>query len=328
MITWIVALLCSTAVGARIGRLTVRPPSLARVSIAIAAIALTAAATVRTATVSELLDGHREQLAATVFELCLIAFAATTALIAAASLTALSTRQQWPLAVASAAVAVLVAGTELTAAQHAPSTSAYLVAASLIATAVAARHVRWNVLGRAIGLYCAGLVVVAAVCVAGLVAQPREHLSPASGWWSLAVILVCGGCSSVMIEAWARAQLDLRRTRGLWTALTAAHPELLDSDYRSMTATLTAGDRISQILDGLYLHDGAGLLGPGGTPPPADPAEHAESVARWLHRTAVEVEPIDPGWLGTPDGLTDRQWILSVSAAYDRPRRRATATVA
>lgn len=328
MITWLVALLCSTAVGARIGRLTVRPPSLARVSIALAAIALTAAATVRTSTVSEVLDGYGTHLAATVFELCLIGFGTATALIAAASTPRLSARPQWQLVAAAATVGAVAACIELLATEHSPVTSGYLVVTALFALAVAVRHARWNPLGRAIGLYCAGLLALVVGAAAALASDPRGHLSPAALVWSLAVILVSAGCSSVMIEAWVRARLDLRRTRGLWTALTTAHPELLDSDYRSVTATLTAGDRISQILDGLYLHDGGGLLGPGWSSPPEDPTEQAEAVAQWLHRTAVEIEPIDPGWLGTPETLTDREWVLSVSAAFDRPRRRAGTTVA
>lgn len=328
MITWVVALLCSAAVGARLGRLTVRPPSLARVAIAVAAVAVTAAATVRTSTIGVLLDGHAEGLAATVFELCVVVFAATSALIAAASLTAFSRRPQWALAVASAVVAGAVAATELAESGHAPVTSVYLVAASLFAVAVSVRHIRWNPLGRAIGLYCAGLVVIAAGCAADLVSAPREHVDPSAWWWSLAVILVAAGCSSVMVEAWCRAQADLRRTRPLWSMLTGAHPELLDGDYRSVTATLTAEDRVSQILDGLYLHAGAGLVVSSSDGLPTDVAARAEAVARWLHHSWAEVEVVDPGLLGTPEGVTDRQWILAVCAAYGRPRRRAVGTVA
>lgn len=327
MITWIVALVCSTAVGARIGRLTVRPPSLARVAIAIAATTMTAAATIRTTTFSELLDGYRDGLAATVFELCLVAFAATTALIAAASLTMLSARPQWPLATGSAVLALVVMAAECAADGHSPLTFAYVILASLFSLAVAVRYIGWNPLGRAIALYCVGILVIAALCAVALGSAPRDHIDPGSAWWSPAVIFVSLGCSSVMIEAWCRAQFDLRRTRRLWTALTSAHPELLDSDYRSMTATLTADDRVSQILDGLYLHAGAGLIVRGTSSPPTDTTAHAEAVAHWLHRTAVEVEAIDPGWLGTPEGVTDRQWILAVCAAFDRPRRRARSTV-
>ncbi|GAA4478455.1 hypothetical protein GCM10023094_22140 [Rhodococcus olei] len=327
MITWIVALLCSTAVGARIGRLTVRPPSLARVSIAVAAIALTTAATVRTTTVTAVLDGYGDTLTATAFELCLIAFAATTSLIAAASLTVLSARPQWPAA-ATAAIAALVVGVVELWVGHSALTNAYLVVTTVFAVWVGARYLGWNPLGRAIGLYCAGIAVISGVCAVILVTDPGTHLDPANGWWTPAIVLVSGGCSSVMIEEWVRAQRDLRRTRGLWIALTTAHPEVVDTDYRSATATLTASDRVSQILDGLYLHAGAGLFGPGETPPPADLAERAEAVAHWLHRTAVAVEPIDPSWLGTPDDVTDRQWILAVCAAYNRPRRRAASTVA
>jgi hypothetical protein len=326
VITWVVALLCSTAVGARIGRLTVRPPSLARIAIAIAAVTLTVAATVRTTTVTEVLDGSGDGVAATVFELCLVLFAATTALIAAASLTVLSTRPQWPLSAASALVAAVVVVVELVSAHHSPVTSAYLVVASLFATGVSVRYIRWNPLGRAIGLYSAGLVVIAAMCAVNLATATDDHVSPGSAWWSLAVILVSAGCSSVMIEAWARARLDLRRTRTVWTMLTTAHPELLDSDYKSVTTTLTADDRVSQILDGLYLHAGAGLITRGASEPPTEMSTQADAVAGWLHRTAVEIEPFDPGWLGTPEGVTDRQWILAVCTAYDRPRRRAATT--
>jgi hypothetical protein len=328
MITWAVALLCSTAVGARIGRLTVRPPSLSRIAIAIAAVTLTVAATVRTSTVSEVLDGYGDGVAATVFELCLLVFAASTALIAATSLTVLSTRPQWPLTVVAAALTCVFVATELLAARHSPATSVFVLTATVFAIGVSVRYIRWNPLGRAITLYTAGLVVIGAMCASNLATAAHDHLSPASGWWSLAVILVSGGCSSVMIEAWARARLDLRRTRAVWTQLTTAHPELLDSDYRSVTTTLTADDRVSQILDGLYLHAGAGLITRGESDPPAEMSLQADAVARWLHRTTTEPEPFDPGWLGTPAGVTDRQWILAVCAAYDRPRRHAAATVA
>ncbi|MFD1811863.1 hypothetical protein [Rhodococcus gannanensis] len=308
--------------------MTVRPPSLSRIAIAIAAVTLTVAATVRTSTVSEVLDGYGDGVAATVFELCLLVFAASTALIAATSLTVLSTRPQWPLTVVAAALTCVFVATELLAARHSPATSVFVLTATAFGIGVSVRYIRWNPLGRAIALYTTGLVVIGAMCASNLATAAHDHLSPASGWWSLAVILVSGGCSSVMIEAWARARLDLRRTRAVWTQLTTAHPELLDSDYRSVTTTLTADDRVSQILDGLYLHAGAGLITRGESDPPAEMSLQADAVARWLHRATTEPEPFDPGWLGTPAGVTDRQWILAVCAAYDRPRRHAAATVA
>lgn len=326
MITWVVALLCSTAVGARIGRLTVRPPSLARMSVAVAAVALTLAATVRTTTVSAVLDDYGATVAATTFELCLIVFAAATALIAAASLTALSTRPQWPIAATAAVSALVVAGVEgLTG--HGVVTNVYLAATVLFAGVVGVRHLGRHPLGRAIGLYCAGLAVTAGAAVAALIDDPNAHLDPAAAWWTPAIILVSAGCSSVMIEEWGRAQVDLRRTRRLWAELTAAHPEVVDGDYRSGTATLTAADRVSQILDALYLHAGAGLFASGTNRAPDDLTERADEVAAWLHRTATTPEPMDPDWLGTPERVTDRQWVLAVCAAYDGPRRRAATTV-
>ena len=322
MTSWIVALLCSTAVGARIGRLTVRPPSLARVSIAVAAIALTAVATVRTPTVSEVLDGYGDSIATTLFEVFLVVFAAATSLIAAASLTVLSGRPQWPPIAVAATVAAVVIVVELWVG-HPVVMSGYLIAATTVAVVIGVRHLGWNPLGRAIGMYCAGLATMAVTCTLALVDAPDAHLDPGNGWWTVVVVLVSAGCSSVMIEEWVRARSDLRRTRAVWTMLTTAHPEVVDDDYRSVTSALTAADRISQILDGLYLHAGAGLFGPGESPPAVDVAERAQTVASWLHRTATSVEPIDPGWLGTPETLTDRQWILAICAAYREPRRRA-----
>ncbi|MFE3289749.1 hypothetical protein [Rhodococcus sp. NPDC059234] len=317
MITWLTAFVCSTAVGARIGRLTVRPPSLARVSIAVAAIAVTAAATIRTSTVTEVLDGWRSGAAATTFEICWIVFGAATALIAAASFPRLSRGPQWPLPTAFAAVAIAVTANELRGPDHHRLTDLFLTATSAFAVVAGLRYVRWNPLGRAIGLFCAGSMVVAGIGLLALTDPTSQHLAPDLTWWTVAIVLISAACSSVMIEAWCRAQLDLRRTRRLWTALTTAHPELLDTDYRSATATLTASDRISQILDGLYLHAGAGMFQPEPTTPPAGLPEHAAAVAEWLHRH--DAEPIDPAWLAAPDSVSDRRWIGAVCAAYNSP---------
>ncbi|MFC9787620.1 hypothetical protein [Rhodococcus sp. NPDC127528] len=321
MITWLTALVCSTAVGARIGRLTVRPPSLARVSIAIAAIAVTAAATIRTSTVAEVLDGWHSDAAATSFEICWIAFGAATALIATASFPRLSRGPQWPLPTVFAAVAIAVTANELRGPDHHRFTDFFLTATSTFAVVAGLRYVRWNPLGRAIGLFCAGSLVVAGIGLRALADPDGQHLAPQTAWWSVAIVVISAACSSVMIEAWWRARLDLRRTRRLWIALTAAHPELLDTDYRSATATLTASDRMSQILDGLYLHAGAGIFQPEPTPPPASLPEHAAAVAGWLHRR--DAEPIDPAWLAAPDSVSDRRWIGAVCAAYNSPGQSA-----
>ncbi|MFC4602606.1 hypothetical protein [Rhodococcus kronopolitis] len=326
MITWIVALICSTAVGARIGRLTVRPPSLARVSIAIAAIAVTLAATIDTDTMIDMLDSTGLGTAETAFTVSWIAFTTATALIAAVSLPRVSAWPQWLLSAAAVGVGLAVTTVELVAAGHSPVTDLYLAAAGLFAVGAGARQIRWNPLGRAIGLFCAGTLVVAAMCLRSLFAGPTRDLALTSGWWSLAIVLISAGCSSVMIESWLRAKTDLRRTFRLWSTLTRAHPELLDTDYRSATAALASSDRISQILDGLYLHAGGGLVTADDSQPPTALSEHADEVAQWLHRSAVAVELFNPAWLSTPDHLGDRDWIVAVATAYNAgPRVSAPA---
>lgn len=316
MITWVIALICSAAVGARIGRLTVRPPSLARVSIALSAIAVTVAATVRTPTMIDMLDSTGLGTAETTFTVAWIVFATATALIAAVSLPRVSAWPQWLPSAGAVVTGLAVTAVELLDAGHSMVTDLYLAATMLFAVGAGARQCRWNPLGRAIGLFCAGSLVVAAASLRALVAGPSQVLELSNPWWSVAIVLISAGCSSVMVEAWFRAKSDLRRTFGLWSMLTTAHPELLDTDYRSATAALTSSDRISQILDGLYLHAGGGLVRAGDTPPPATPSEHADAVAQWLHRTATAVELIDPAWLSTPDHLSDRDWVVAVATAY------------
>ena len=309
-ITWVIAALCSAAVGARLGRLTVRPPSLARTSVAVAAIAVAAAAAVRTPTVATVIGPPGSSAPVLVFVACWVVAASATALIATSALSQLGRRG---LTAITVAVSVLtVADIVAMVVLDATMVGAFLIVLTgLFAIGVGVRYVAWNPLGRAIALYLVGV----AALVVTLVASP-DAVDPPGGWWAVTIIVLSAACCSVMMESWLVARLDLRRTLALHRALIAAHPELADADYRSATPVLQANDRVSEILDGLYLHAGAGLVPAQGKEVDASPRDRARAVAAWLRKDEFTV--IDPDLLGTPEALSDRSWVRLIAREFDR----------
>lgn len=312
-ITWLIAAVCAAAVGARLGRLTVRPPSLARSSVAVAAIAVAASAAVRTPTVALILGPAGTNAAVLTFVGCWVVVATATTLIALSALPTVGAR---PLAAATVVVPAFAVVALVVMAVVGETTvgALFIVLTGIFSIGVGVRYTAWNPLGRAIGLYLVGLTIMV-----GVLAVAPERVAPTSGWWAAAIIVLSGACCSVMVESWAVARLDLRRTLDLHRALIAAHPELADPDYRSATPVLQANDRVSEILDGLYLHSGAGLVPAEGSAQSTErPRTRARRIARWLR---TEDSPLlDPVVLGTPDGMSDRAWVRLIARRI-RPTR-------
>ncbi|MGB3697801.1 MAG: hypothetical protein WBA05_10260 [Gordonia sp. (in: high G+C Gram-positive bacteria)] len=309
-LTWVIAVLCSAAVGARLGRLTVRPPSLGRTSVAIAAVATSAAAAVRTPTVSVILGPPGSQAPTLAFAACWVAVAAATALIAVSAWPPMGRRSLRVAAVVvpTAAVADVVA---MSVTGQVAVASVFVVAAGLFSLAVGARYVAWTPLGRAIAYYLAGVAMAVAVLLTDL-----TRIDPTSGWWAAVIIVLSAACCSVMVESWFVARRDLRKTDALWATIEASHPEIADPDYRSTTTVLQADDRVSQILDGLYLHAGAGLAAPTASADEADPRTRARQIAAWLGEGAGT--PLAPEILTTPEQFSDRRWVRLLAHEYAR----------
>lgn len=309
-LTWVIAALCSAAVGARLGRLTVRPPSLARSSVAVAALAVACAAAVRTPTVATVIGPPGSGAPVLAFVACWVVASSATALIAVSALSGLSRRS---LSVITAAVSVLAVADVITMAmlEETMVGAILVVTTGLFALGVGVRYIAWNPLGRAIALYLIGITVLVA-----LVAVSPEEVTPAIRWWAVVIIVLSAACCSVMVESWLVARLDLRRTLALHNALIGAHPELGDPDYRSATPVLQANDRVSEILDGLYLHAGAGLVPAEGKRVDDSPRDRARQIAAWLHNDEFTV--IDPDLLSTPEPLSDRRWVRLIAREFDR----------
>ncbi|MGO3327502.1 hypothetical protein [Gordonia sp. (in: high G+C Gram-positive bacteria)] len=309
-VTWVIAVLCAAAVGARIGRLTVRPPSLARTSVAVAAIGVAIAAAVRTPTVSVILEPLGDDVPVLTFVGCWVVVATATTLIGAATLPRMTRRALHAITAATIVVA-LADLVVMSVTGNATVGSAFVVVAGVFALINGVRYIAWHPLGRAIAYFLAGNTVATVALALDL-----AHPAPESGWWAVAIIIISFACSSVLLASWFAARRDLRRTDRLWTALTQAHPEVAAGDYQSATTILAADDRVSQILDGLYLHAGAGLITPGDDPERGAPRVRAREIAAWLHLT--EATPIDPDTLTTPTELSDRRWVQLIAREYDR----------
>ncbi|MEJ9080577.1 hypothetical protein [Gordonia malaquae] len=312
--TWIIALFCSAAVGTRIGRLTVRPPSLARTAVMIAAIGVAAAATVRTPTLEVVIGPVGSTAPQLVFIALWVVVAAATAIIAFAAWPAVD-RQTVAVLTIAVPIVVLVDIVLIAVTRQAAFGSVFVIVAGLFSLAVGVRYIAWHSLGRAIALYLLGLAVAMVV----LVIDPA-HPDPGASWWAIAIVLMSLGCSSVMIESWFLARFDLRMSGPLSEMLLTAHPELAAADYKSATPVLRADDRVSQILDGLYLHAGAGVIIVELDDVDAlSPHDRAVLVAAWLHDS--EVTPIDPDLLSTPDALSDRTWVRMVAREFNKTQR-------
>ncbi|GAA4642565.1 DUF6545 domain-containing protein [Gordonia humi] len=310
-LTWVIAVVCAAAVGSRIGRLTVRPPSLARSSVAVAAITVALAAAVRTPTVSEVLTPMGEKTPMLTFVGCWVVVFAATSLIGAASLPRMGRRGLH----ATTAVILLAAVADLVAMSMTGEVivgSVFIVVTGVLSLLNGVQYVAWHPLGRAIGYYLIGIAVVIVI-----VATDLHRTDPGGAWWAVAIIVISFACSSVMLSSWFVARRDLRRMHTLWSALVDAHPEIATGDYQSTTTVLAATDRVSQILDGLYLHAGAGLIPAGFDDEQTHgPRPRAREVAVWLRSS--EVVPIDPDKLTTPPELSDRRWVQLIALEYDR----------
>ncbi|GEE00096.1 hypothetical protein nbrc107696_05420 [Gordonia spumicola] len=309
--TWIIAFLCAAAVGSRLGRLTVRPPSLARSSVVIAAVAVAGAATVRTPTLAVIIGPPGSLRPEIVFVGCWVLVAAATAMIAAAAWPVIRRRaiDRLTVVVPLLTVGVIVA-TAVT--KHVVYSTVFIVAAGLFSLLVGVRYIAWHSLGRAIAVYLTGIAVVVGTLIADL-----RHVTPTSDLWAAAIVILSLACTSVMLESWFLARFDLRVNRRLSELLLTAHPELASADYSSATTVLRADDQVSQILDGLYLHAGAGVIIVEIDDVDAlSPVDRARQVARWLHDS--ESTPIDPDLLTAPDGLSDRTWVRLLAREFNR----------
>jgi hypothetical protein len=313
---WIVALLAWIAAGARVGRAIVRAPTMVRFAIVAAVASLAVGAFVATPELRVLLGRHVD---VDLLSVGLWMVSAASSFVIAAAVWPLDSRRAVGrfagVVYALAAVAVGAAWV-----LDAPWIACAVVVAMFgVVSVTGVRHLAPTPLGRGIALFTAGSAVIVVAGVAAIVRNGSTFFDP--GWpWALGTALMASGALWFMVEAWVRARIVLARLRKVHRLVTERFPEVVDGDLAHSSSVLRASDQVSQILDALYLQIGLGMGGLDDSPVPSSAAERARVVAQWVDHSP-EV-PFDPEWISTPDGVSDRRWVLEIARAHSRLARR------
>lgn len=327
MIVWLTALLVWIAVGARVGRVLVRPATTPRVAIMAAVAAVGAAATVTVPEIALALDNVRPAglppglLSDGVRLSAWIAFATATSVVAAAAWPVVSRHNLRRIAL----VIYGAGGLAILATLLWSFTAGWvlLVAACGFIVLTGVRNLDWTALGRGIAIYTAGSAVVGVLAAlqawrswTGAAPASPGQAPWVSQFWSAAAALIALGGTWIVVELWTRAKQTLRETRALHRTMIERFPEVIAHGQPSTATQLRASDQIAQIMDALYLQSGSGVeLGAAG-PPPADVLARAERVARWARNPLGEIV-IDARWIAPPEGISPRGWVRAIARAFD-----------
>ncbi|HLS75588.1 MAG TPA: hypothetical protein VK083_02205 [Nocardia sp.] len=327
MIVWLTALLVWMAVGARIGRVLVRPATTSRVAIVVAVSSVGAAATVAVPEIALALDNLRPSglppgsLSDGTHLAAWISFATATSVVAAAAWPVVSRRNLRQIALLIYGIGALAILASLLWSFTAGWMVLVPTCAFIVLTGV--RNLDWTTLGRGIAIYATGAAVVGAQ--AALRAWrgwngegATEYGAPQWAWplWSAASALIALGAVWVVVELWARARRTLRETRTLHRTMLERFPEVIAHEQPSSSTQLRASDQIAQIMDALYLQSGSGVELIAAGPPPADVGERAERVARWARNPLGETV-VDARWIAPPEGISPRGWVRAIARAFD-----------
>lgn len=327
MTVWLTALLVWVAVGARVGRVLVRPATTPRVAIVTAVAAVGAAATVGVPEIALAVDNLRPaglpagSLSDGAHLSAWIAFATATSVVAAAAWPVVSRRNLRQIASVIYGVGALAILGTLVSSFTAGWVALVLACAFIVLTGV--RNLDWTALGRGIAVYTAGTAVVG---VLGALQAWRswtgaESMGPGQAqwaWpvWSAASLLLALGAVWIVVELWVRAKQTLRDTRALHRTMLERFPEVIAHEQPSSSTQLRASDQVAQIMDALYLQSGSGIELVAAGSPPADVPVRAERVARWARNPLGEIV-VDARWIAPPEDISPRGWVRAIARAFD-----------
>jgi hypothetical protein len=327
MSAWLVALLVWVAVGARVGRVLVRPATTIRMAIVVAVIAVAGAVTMAIPDVAQAIDEagpvgagmNGASLSASLGTSLWVCFAGAVTAIAIAAWPLASQRNLRRIAVVTYAAAAIVVCLTFVWSPSAGWVVVALTGVFIVVTGL--RNLVWSPLGRSIAIVTGATALVAVLAVVQVVdpppRAPGDAPFAAPGWvWSLAGVAIAIGSVWLLVEVWIRARLLLRRTRALHRSLTDRFPEVVISDgYPRTTTVLRAADHVAHIMDALYLQSGGGIGSARPIPPPQSSTERAAVVAGWVH-DPVRSPTLDAKWVTPPEGMSARRWVVAVARAY------------
>ena len=314
MILLLTAAVIWAAVGARIGRVLVRQASTVRVAIVIGVASIALITTLFLPDVAALVDrmSGSTSLRNGAVQALVALFAASTLTISEAARPLLpKTRfhcHKWSYY----CVGLVLAAAGIVAKW--PLGWWYVIGAALVAVPVAARSMRWTVLGRGIGIYTIGVLATAACAIDVIV---RGGL-PSAGLMMATSLIIAVGSVWILFEAWIRSVLVLFQIRELHALLVKRFPDVVADDSEHRTLILRASDHVAHVMDALYLQSAildelvGAELGERDQPP-GDVEKRAQSVARWLVDPSSEPQ-LHVDWIAPPTGLSAKRWVVRIAA--------------
>ncbi|WP_433599999.1 hypothetical protein ACQPXH_31225 [Nocardia sp. CA-135953] len=258
------------SVGARVGRVLVKPATTARVAIVVAVAAVALAATVAVPEIALALDnllprGLRSGLRSDgIVVSAWILFAAATSVVASAAWPVVSRRNLRQIALVIYGVGVFEVAVNL----FWSTTFGWVVVAlgCVFIVVTGARNLDWTTLGRGIAIFTAGTAVVAVLAAlevrrASIDAPPARVGEPDWAWpiWAAAALPIAFGAVWIVVELWVRARILLRQIKVLHRVMVGRFPEVVAHEQTGTSAQLEASDQVAQIMDARYLQSGGGV---------------------------------------------------------------------
>lgn len=327
MTLWLTALLVWVAAGARVGRVLVKPATTARMAIVVAVSAVALASTVAIPDIAVAIDnllpgGLRSGWLSTgVVVSAWILFTTATSVVASAAWPVVSRRNLRQVAMAVYGIGAVAIVVTLAWSFTFGWIMVALAAVFIVTTGL--RNLDWTTLGRGIAIYTAGTALVAVLAVANAGrgfqnAEPAPPGQPTWGWqaWEIASLLISLGAVSIVIELWCRARIVLRRIRGLHRLMVGRFPEVVAPEQNATSAQLKASDHVAQVMDGLYLLAGSGIVIPAAGEPPNSVPERAAVVAEWARNPLGDLF-VDARWIAPPPSVSPRGWVLAIAGEFE-----------
>ncbi|AKS31266.1 hypothetical protein [Mycolicibacterium goodii] len=196
--------------------------------------------------------------------------------------------------------------------------------------------------GRALFVFTIGMVLIVAASAFFLMravgTSESVGVGTAATLLGCAMVIVAAGSLLPSIEDWFGARQELRVIAPLLDELGKRHPDVGIGVRPRGPLVFRVAERMSLISDALYLeataaesrrrraarHGSTSGSETGDRPvldaPDVPPGEQARTVAQWIYDTRDEDAPAltFPGlsWLGQPESLSDREWILAIAQQY------------
>jgi len=200
----------------------------------------------------------------------------------------------------------------------------------IVVTIVTAGHAdSRTATGRGLMVLCPGvflLTVYAGMRITYVLAASTGAIDPTPRVFDITQVLALVGVLMVTIGVlwptmalWTAARRALRNFVELHEVLTTRWPGVVRPSWEGSGATDRVADRATEVMDALSIAAHAAGL-PHGAPIPEDEAPVA--IVEWII-TGLAREELTQEVLGTPEGVSDVEWVRTLGVAFNTARQES-----